>query len=465
MMSTETDTSNSRGLPKVKPRPDLTFYLLLALFLTSPLYAAAKRSAPELIALAASGKPGLPEAIGATFSQSVLKDGRAFAARGGDFFFALESDLPPALVMDEGPPMPMKSIVGSKLWFGVIHTDKVSFDHRFHYVIGGADFGGSFDLPALGPLSYLQPGVLSGTVSEKITHVSKIYDGMKTDYRIYVPAQYDPKIPAALMVFQDGLSDLDRNGNNPILNVIDNLIALKKIPVIICLFVDPGDISGSPGTPTYAFVKKFMKEHNRKMADSMRSAEYDTVSDRYEHFLHDEILAEVDRRYNIRQDAYSRAAMGFSSGGICAFNLAWQAPDDFSRVISWMGSFGAHQWKERPDVFDGGQDFPEKVLRESRRNMRVWLADGSNDLEQIYGSWPLDNIRMANALKMAGYDFHFSFGTGAHSSSYGATQFPEEMIWLWRDYDPAMTQQTYEMEQTEKARPVFRVSITNRDAR
>ncbi len=80
-----------------------------------------------------------------------------------------------------------------------------------------------------------------------------------------------------------------------------------------------------------------------------------------------------------------------------------------------------------------------------------------------YGSWPLANIRMANALKLKDYDFHFSFGKGTHNSGQGAAEFPEEMIWLWRDYDPAKTEQTYEMEPSEKTKPVFRVSITNRE--
>ena len=71
---------------------------------------------------------------------------------------------------------------------------------------------------------------------------------------------------------------------------------------------------------------------------------------------------------------------------------------------------------------------------------------------------------MANALKLKGYDFHFSFGKGTHNPGQGAAEFPEEMIWLWRDYDPGKTAQTYEMEESEKAKPAFRVSITNRDS-
>jgi enterochelin esterase family protein len=196
----------------------------------------------------------------------------------------------------------------------------------------------------------------------------------------------------------------------------------------------------------------------------MRSTLYDTVSDRYARFLRDELLAEVAAKYNIRKDAYSRAITGLSSGGICSFNAAWQIPDQFSRVISWIGSFASIQWKEDPNLPDGGQDYPEKILREPKHNLRVWLQDGAEDVEnERYGSWPLANLRMANALKIKGYDFHFSFGKGTHNPGHGAAEFPEEMVWLWRDYDPNKTSQLYEMEPSEKSKPLFRVSVSNRD--
>jgi enterochelin esterase family protein len=337
--------------------------------------------------------------------------------------------------------------------------------HSFYYIINGAKFGGRLDLPAFGPLSYQQPGIPAGALSPKLFHTSRIYDGMKSEYWIYVPAQYDPHTPAALMVFQDGEWYLDRHGNNPALNVIDNLIAQKTIPVMICVFINPGDIESSAGTATYNLVKKYSDEWQRTLKDSMRSTLYDTVSDRYVRFLHGEVLAEVEAKYNIRKDAYSRAITGLSSGGICSFNAAWQMPDQFSRVISWIGSFASIQWKEDPAVPDGGQDFPEKVLHEAHRNLRVWLQDGSEDLElERYGSWALANIRLANALKLKGYDFHFSFGKGTHNSGQGAAEFPEQMVWLWRDYDASKMAQTYEMEPSERSKPLFRVAITNRDA-
>ncbi len=443
----------------------LWMLMLMTLSAGVPALAADKSTAPQLIELAKSNSPALPDAIAASFDAKELKDATASMSRGPEFFFALEAASQPALMIDGAPGPAMNHRAGSNLWYASAHIEPVGRLHSFHYIIDGAKFGGRLDLPAFAPDSYLAPGVPSGTLSAKITHASKIYDGMKSDYWIYVPAQYDPRTAAALMVFQDGESYLDRNEKFLVLNAIDNLIAQKKIPVMICVFINPGDISGSPDTPTYNFVKAYSEKWHRTLKDSMRSTLYDTVSDRYVRFLRDEILAEVGAKYNLRQDAYSRTITGLSSGGICSFNAAWQMPDQFSRVLTWIGSYTSIQWKEDSANPDGGQDYPDKVLREPKRNIRVWLQDGSADMEQErYGSWPLANIRMANALKLKGYDFHFSFGGGTHNPGQGAAEFPESMLWLWRDYDPSKTAQTFEMEKSEQTLPVFRVSIANRKA-
>jgi len=438
---------------------------LILLSVTAPALGAEKMSAPQLIDLAKSNPAGLREAITSSFDAKDLKEGTAWTGRGPDFFFATQSASEPSLVIDSSAGVKMQHLADSDIWYAVARIEPVGRLHSFHYLVNGSTFGGRLDLPGFGPLSYQQPGIPSGTLSETIVHTSKIYDGMKSEYRVYVPAQYDPKVAAALMVIQDGIWYTDREGNNPALNVIDNLIAQKKIPVMICVFIKPGAIGDAPGTATYNFVKAYSDKWHRTLDDSMRSTLYDTVSDRYVRFLRDEILTDVGAKYNIRKDAYSHAITGLSSGGICAFNAAWQMPEEFSRVISWIGTFTALQWKEDPKNPDGGQDYPDKVLREPKRNLRIFLQDGAEDMENDrYGSWPLANVRMANALKLKGYDFHFSFGKGTHNSGQGAAEFPEEMIWLWRDYDPGKTEQTYEIEATEKAKPLYRVAVVNRDS-
>ena len=196
---------------------------------------------------------------------------------------------------------------------------------------------------------------------------------------------------------------------------------------------------------------------------AMRSIEYDTVSDRYPRFLMEEVLPEVEKTYKLRPDGYSRAIAGESSGGICAFNAAWLMPDKFSRVHSAVGSFTSIQWRPQ-EKLEGGNVYPFKVRKEPKRNIRIWMSDGADDLENNHGSWPMQNIQMANSLKLMDYDFHFRFGSAAHGGAQAGLDLPESLTWLWRDYDPKKTSQEFHTEQTEKEKPLFRVSITNRDA-
>jgi enterochelin esterase family protein len=338
----------------------------------------------------------------------------------------------------------MNRVRKTNLWFHTA-TLRPGTVHGFYYIVNGENTGGSTDVAAYGPDSYPKPGVPQGTLSDKIVHTSKIYDGMQSNYWIYVPAQYDTNVPAALMVWQDGQNLIQRDGPSRTLTVVDNLIAQKKIPVMIQVFIEPGTIG----------------------EQKMRSIEYDTVSDRYARFLRDEILADVQAKYNVRKDAYSRGIGGISSGGgICAFNAAWQQNDQFSRVLSHVGSFTSIQWHhDQPDPREnilGGNDYPFLVRKEPKRNIRAWLQDGSEDLENDHGSWPLQNIQMVNSLKMREYDFHFSWGGGSHNAAHGNAELPEELTWLWRDYDPAKTEQTYVMDPAEKSKPMFRVKIYNR---
>ena len=152
-------------------------------------FAAEKSTAPQLIELAKSNSPALHDAITATFEAKDLREGTAWAGHGPEFFFAIDSSSQPSLLIDSAPGPQPRKLTGSSLWYAPARIEQVSRLHSFHYLIDGKKFGGRLDLPAFGPLSYLQPGVPSGTLSPKITHTSKIYDGMKADYWIYVPAQ------------------------------------------------------------------------------------------------------------------------------------------------------------------------------------------------------------------------------------------------------------------------------------
>ncbi|MFL5242077.1 MAG: alpha/beta hydrolase [Gemmataceae bacterium] len=260
----------------------------------------------------------------------------------------------------------------------------------------------------LGPDSQEKADVPKGTVT-KASWKSEVFPGTVRDYWIYVPAQYDEKKPAAVMVFQDGGGYQDKKGSFRVPIVFDNLIDEKAMPVTIGIFINPGKMPAS--------------DLNKKDRDN-RSFEYDTLSDQYARFLEKEILPEVGKKYNLTKDPDQRAIGGISSGGICAFTVAWERPDLFRKVLSHVGSF---------TNIRGGDVYPGLVRKTEHKPIRVFLQDGSGDLDNLHGNWPLANQQMASALKFAKYDYQFVYGDGGHNGKHGGAILPESLRWLWRD--------------------------------
>jgi enterochelin esterase family protein len=261
----------------------------------------------------------------------------------------------------------------------------------------------------LGPDSMRQEGVPQGKVT-KHHWKSKVFPGTERDYWLYVPAQYDSKMPACVMVFQDGGTHYikeDGQFRTPI--VFDNLIHKQEMPVTIGVFVNPGVIP-----PT--------KEGEEERKN--RSFEYDTLSDQYAKFLLTEILPEVAKNHKLSDKPEHRAICGLSSGGICAFTVAWERPDAFGKVMSHVGSF---------TNIRGGHVYPSLIRKVEPKPIRVYLQDGSGDLDNQHGSWPLANQEMAAALKYAKYDYKFDYGDGAHNGKHGGAVLPDALRWLWRD--------------------------------
>ncbi len=262
---------------------------------------------------------------------------------------------------------------------------------------------------ALGPDSLKQEGVPTGTVTKHTWNQSKIFPGTERSYWIYVPAQYKASVPACVMVFQDGNGYVGEKGHSRVPTVFDNLIHQKAMPVTIGIFLDPGQFPAV----------------NDSKPRSNRSFEYDSLGDLYARFLLEEILPEVSKSYNLTNDANGRAIAGISSGGICAFTVAWERPDAFSKVISYVGSF---------TNIRGGHNYAAWIRKTEKKPIRIFLQDGENDLDNLHGNWPLANREMAASLKFAGYDYKFEMGTEGHNAKHGAAILPDMLRWLWRDY-------------------------------
>lgn len=250
--------------------------------------------------------------------------------------------------------------------------------------------------------------VPQGRLLERRFVSRSVFPGVERDVRVYLPAGTRANAAAALMVFQDGSRYLGPEVG--MASVFDNLIAAADIPPIVGLFVEPGETG--PGLPIYG-------------GTGNRSIEYDSLGDAYVRFLIDELIPEVTRDIAIADGPQSRAIVGLSSGGICAFNAAWERPDYFGKVVSHCGSF--------VDI-RGGHLLPAQVRREPRKRLRVFLQTGEHDLDILFGSWLLGNRQLASALEYRGYDYQFVVGQGGHSLAHGGALIGETLRWLWRDW-------------------------------
>jgi sugar lactone lactonase YvrE/enterochelin esterase-like enzyme len=261
----------------------------------------------------------------------------------------------------------------------------------------------------LGPDSQIHPGVPQGKI-EQFPWTSKIFNGTHRDCWVYIPAQYDGSQPACVMVFQDGGRFVKRDGQWRAPVVMDNLIHRKEMPVTIGIFLDPGVVpADSP---------KELPRYNR-------SFEYDSPTDQYARFLLQEILPEVGRKYRLTQDGNARGICGSSSGGICAFTAAWERPREFSRVITFVGSF---------TDLKGGNRYPDLIRKNEPRSIRIFQQDGRNDLDIYAGSWFIANTDVDAALSFAGYEHTFVVGTEGHNAKHGGAILPGALRYVWKGY-------------------------------
>ena len=259
--------------------------------------------------------------------------------------------------------------------------------------------GRPFEVYATHPDSRARDDVPHGRLESREKWRSRVIEGTTRDWWYYVPAQHEPSTGSCVMIFQDGQWYTDF-----VPPVFDNLIAQGDMPPTVAVFIAPGVFDD--GKPN-------------------RSVEYDTLSDHYARFLLEEILPGVEKDVRLKQDPESRAISGISSGGICAFTAAWERPDAFHKVLSWVGSF--------TDI-RGGHAYPSLIRKTPPKPIRVFLQDGKNDLDVAAGDWWLANLTMASALEYAGYDYTAAWGDGFHSNKHGRAILPDSLRWLWRGY-------------------------------
>jgi len=283
--------------------------------------------------------------------------------------------------------------------------------------VASALAAGEDDFYKLGPDSLPQANVPKGKLVGPSTLPSTVFPGTTHTYYLYVPAQYDPTKPASLMIFNDGPAMKDPGGDIRAQNVMDNLIHRREIPVMIGVFISPGHTAQQPDPTPQDWGDR----------TSNRPTEYNTPDDKYAKVICDELMPVLTKQYNISPDPEQHAIGGASSGGIAAFAVAWERPDQFRKVITIVGSFVNLR---------GGYVYPERVLAADKKPIRIYMQDGRNDHRNADPKmdWFLQNSRLVDALTTKGYDLNYTFGIGLHGQKQGGAILPDMMRWLWRDH-------------------------------
>ena len=350
----------------------------------------------------------LADKIRKWFGAEGIKNGAA-KGEGQELAFAIEAPGAKAVSAQpaDGFPRQVLEPVGTTGLWAAVATLSDGTAARYSYNIDGRRIG-LFEVEAYTPHSdsLVQP-VPHGKVIAQPKFQSKVFAGTTRDWWIYVPAQYRASKPAAVMVFQDGGVHYLKH----VPTIFDNLIAKGDMPVTVGVFLNPG---------LFADGKR------------NRSVEYDTLSPDYARFVIDEILPQVEKTVRLRKDPESHAIAGLSSGAICAFTVAWERPDQFRKVLSWIGTYV--NIAAGSTLREGGHNYPALIRRVPKKPIRVFLQDGENDREEDGGSWWLANQSMERSLRWANWDFRADWGHGFHSPRHGEAILPDSLRWLWRDW-------------------------------
>src|SRR5436305_4257190 len=270
---------------------------------------------------------------------------------------------------------------------------------------------------SLGPDSMPRDGVPKGKFAGPKVIPSNVFPGTQHTYDVYVPAQYDPAVPAAVMMFNDGPGMEAEPGDVQAQNVLDNLIFRREIPVMLGVFISPGRRPDQPEPTPQDWGDR----------SSNRPDEYNPPTDKYARVIVEELMPALKKDYNISPDPDLHGVMGPSYGGCAAFAVAWFRPNDFRKVITFVGSFTSIR---------GEYIYPELVAESDKKPIRIFMQDGRNDNRRpgnSNGDWFYQNVRLMQALTKKGYDVNYSWGIGNHGQKQGGAILPELMRWPWRD--------------------------------
>ena len=265
--------------------------------------------------------------------------------------------------------------------------------------------------------AFAQDEIPKGELTSSTFTNSTIFPGTERSIWVYVPKQYTGDKPACVAAFCDGSAYTNPKRGNYAPAIFDRLIASGEMPVTIGVFVNPGVLPAA---------------NENALPRFNRSYEYDGLGDDYARFLDTELLPHLATKYDLKfsDDPNDRLVGGASSGGICAFNAAWSRPDRFRRVWCTVGTFVGLR---------GGDELHSLVRKTEAKPLRIFLHDGSNDLNIYAGDWWMANQQMQRALQWMGYEHTHLWDETKHGRAGENIHLEDAMKYLWKDWPAKIT--------------------------
>lgn len=239
-------------------------------------------------------------------------------------------------------------------------------------------------------------GISKGKINEHQFHSENLQKDRRI--RIYAPSGYDESSkPYGFLILTDGDAYID---NLSATTVIDNLIADKKIPPIVTIFID---------------------------STETRTEELE-CNDTFGEIIVKELLPWVRDNYNISDKADEAVIGGLSSGGLAASYIGLKHSEVFGNVLSESGSY----WY-KPENYEGYE--PDCWLHTQfkaidKLPLKFYLNVGVLEhKEGMIGT----NIILRDTLIEKGYTVDFEYFKSGHDYLYWGETLANGLISLIGD--------------------------------
>lgn len=279
--------------------------------------------------------------------------------------------------------------------------------------------------------------------------------------RVYLPPDYDAEaaIGYPVLYANDG-QDMEAVG---LQGTLADMYAHRAIRPLIVVAIDmPPDRMGAYGLSDRAQA--------RSMIAPTKYGPVGTLAHPYSEWMAKTLVPLIDAHYRTRPTPDARAVLGWSLGGLSAFNLGWEYPEVFARV----GAFSPSFWlsAERGDatavqrtrlaqrkVAEGAahwglkQYFAVGTTEETDDRDGDGINDALDDTRDLVDGWRAGDEVKARGLRQVGHSVNLDYTArpsradvalavlegGQHNQASWARMLPGFLRWAYAVRAPEIT--------------------------